>query len=85
MGFDKKIETSKLNSNLKVVTANKKLDKYDDGYFIISRPYFNFNKDWAMISISSVFFGGAGGDTIHIYQKIGDKWVLFHKLQLNVI
>jgi hypothetical protein len=85
IGFKESIDTSKLSSFVKAIAIKRKPIKHGDGYFVISRPYFNCNKDWAMISVSSVFFGGASGDTIHIYQKIGDKWVLFHKIQLNVI
>lgn len=84
-GAKESIDKSKLNSYAEVLAIKRKPHKHGDGYFVISRPYFNCNKDWAMISVSSVFFGGASGDTIHVYQKIKEKWVLFHKIQLNVI
>lgn len=85
IGFQENIDTSKLSSYIEILAIERKPIKHGDGYFVISRPYLNCNQDWAMISVSSVFFGGASGDTIHIYQKIGYKWILFHKIQLNII
>lgn len=84
-GFDKRIKFENLKGNFKESSLEQMEKGYPTkNYLYISRPFFSCNNQWAMISITSIFSGGAGSDTVYIYRKVMDEWSLYHKLPLNL-
>ncbi|MEM7487236.1 MAG: hypothetical protein AAF348_18665 [Bacteroidota bacterium] len=76
------IDSSKLNSKIKVVYN---LDQYlKEGGIVsqISRPFMSCTKEWAIIYTSSYSKDFSGGGNWYIYRKVDGKWVYYHKINI---
>jgi hypothetical protein len=53
-------------------------------YLSISRPFFNYNKDWCVIVKSQYipYTNTGGSGVMYIYVKADDKWILYNVINI---
>ena len=84
-GFDALIDFEQLQGNfIKSSFEDMEAGYPTKNYLYVSKPFFSCDQSWAMVSITSIFSGGSSGNYIYIYQKIKDKWVFYHRIELNI-
>jgi hypothetical protein len=66
-------------SNQEYVTNNPKKK-----YLSISKPFFNFSKDWCVIVKSQYipYTNTGGSGVMYIYVKVQDKWILYNIINI---
>lgn len=70
--IDRKDLLSKINNETISISAT--------GH-VISKPILSFNKKYALLKYSSIFFTGGTSERVYLMEKINDKWII--KLELS--